>query len=156
MRRVFPVSFLTLLLLVLAVPVQGQDLAGTWVMTYTRQARGGGQPTEVTQEFTFAVAEDGTLGGTTVMAMRGGRPGGGGGNPPAPQEVALSDVKLEDGTLTFSVNRTMGERTMTTNYTATVSGNEMEGSFIMAGGMRPGGGGGTPQPTAFKAVKKEG
>jgi hypothetical protein len=155
MRRALPVSFVTLLLLVLAIPAQGQDLSGTWVMTYTRQARGGGQPTEVTQEFTFAVAEDGTITGTTMMAMRGGRPGGGGGSPPAPQEVALSDVKFEEGTLTFSINRTMGERTMTTDYTATVSGNAMEGSFTRAGGMR-GGGGGAPQPTPFKAVKKQG
>lgn len=155
MRRAIQFAFVSLLLLFMVVPAQAQDLAGTWALTFSRQARGGGQATEVTQEFTFTVAEDGTISGTTMMAMRAGRRGGGGGNPPAPQEVALSDVKLEDGKLTFSVNRTFGQRTMTTNYAATVTGNTMEGTFTMAGGMRPGGGG-QPAATPFKGIKKEG
>jgi hypothetical protein len=154
MRRAIPFVFMSLMLLFLVVPAQAQDLAGTWALTFSRQARGGGQATEVTQEFTFEVAEDGTITGKTMMAMRGGRRGGGAGAAQAPQEVALSDVKLEDGTLTFSINRTFGERTMTTNYTATVTGNTMEGTFTMAGGM--GGGGGTRPPTPFTGTKKEG
>jgi hypothetical protein len=155
MRRAIPFAFVSLLLLFLVVPAQAQDLEGTWVLTYSRQARGGGQATEVTQEFTFEVAEDGTITGKTMMAMRGGRGGGGAGAAAAPQEVPLSDVKLEDGKLTFSVNRTFGERTMSTNYSATVTGNTMDGTFTMAGGMRPGGGG-QPAATPFKGVKKEG
>jgi hypothetical protein len=155
MRRAIPFAFVSLLLLFLAVPAQAQDLAGTWALTFSRQARGGGQATEVTQEFTFAVAEDGTITGTTMMAMRAGRRGGGGGAAPAPQEVPLSDVKLEEGKLTFSIHRTFGERTMTINYSATVTGNTMEGTLATAGGMRPGGGG-QPAAIPFKGVKKEG
>jgi len=139
--------------MLLVIPAQAQDLTGTWVITYTRAARGGGEATEVTQEFVFAAAEDGSLTGTTMMAMRGGR-GGGGGTPPAPQEVALSDVKFEDGKLTFAVNRTMGERTMSTAFAATVTGKTMDGTMTRAAGGR--GGGGTPTPTPFKATKKEG
>jgi hypothetical protein len=156
MHRVVSSAFVTLLLMLLVIPAQAQDLTGTWVMTYTQPARGGGgEAREVTQEFTFAPAEDGTMAGTTMMAMRGGRGGaGGGGTPPAPQEVALSDIKFEDGKLTFAITQIMGERTMSTAFAATVAGKVMEGTMTRAAGGR--GGGGTPTPTPFKATKKEG
>jgi hypothetical protein len=156
MRRLVSSAFVTVLLMFLVIPAQAQDLPGTWVMTYARAARGGGEATEVTQEFIFAVDEAGVLGGTTMMAMRGGRGGAGGGAAPAPQEVKLSDVKFEDGTLTFAVNQTMGEQTMSTTYSAKVTGNTMEGTMTRGGGMGGRAGAATPTPTPFKAVKKEG
>ena len=64
-------------------------------------------------------------------------------------------MKFEDGKLTFAVNQTMGERTMSTTYAATVTGDTMEGTMTR-GGMGGRAGGAAPTPTPFKATKKEG
>ena len=74
----------------------------------------------------------------------------GSGNPPEPQEIAIEDGKMEGDKLTFTINRSMGERTFSMTFTGTVSGATMEGTMATSGGM----GGGEPVP--FKGVKKEG
>ncbi len=150
MRSIVPFGLSAILLMFLAVPVQAQDVTGDWTITYSQMGRQGGQAREISLEITF-LQDGATVTGTTMMAMRGRR-GGGGGDPPAPQEVEISDGTMEDGKLTFSIVRGMGERTMTMVFTGTVEGNAMEGTIAMAmpGGM----GGGEPIP--FKGVKKEG
>ena len=148
MRRIVPLGLMAILLMFLGTPLQAQDVTGTWTITYSQMGRQGGQAREVSMEITLQ--QNGTeVAGTTMMAMGRGR---GGAEAPAPQEVAITDGKMEDGVLTFSLTRGMGERTMTTVYTATVDGNTMEGTMTMPamGGM------GEREPTPFKGVKKEG
>jgi hypothetical protein len=146
MRRIVPLGLMAILLMFQAAPVQAQDVTGDWTITYSQMGRQGGAPREVSMEVTL-VQDGAVVTGTTMMAMRGR---GGGGEAPAPQEVAISDGTMEDGKLTFSIARAMGERTMTMTFTGTVDGNAMEGTMATAGGM----GGGEPIP--FKGVKKEG
>ena len=145
MRRIVLLGLMAMLFLFMGTPLQGQDVTGDWTLTYTMMDRQG-QAMERSMEITFS--QDGaTVTGTTMMQMRGR---GGGGEAPAPQEVAIRDGKMEDGQLIFSINRGMGERTMTMTFTGTVSGSTMEGTMAFSGGM----GGGEPVP--FKGVKKEG
>ncbi|MFH1762977.1 MAG: hypothetical protein ABIF09_02190 [Gemmatimonadota bacterium] len=144
MRRFVPLGLLAMLLMFLATPVQAQNVTGDWTITYSQMGRQGGAAREVSMEITFL--QDGTaVTGTTMMAM-GGR--GGGGEAPAPQEIAISDGKMDGNTLTFTINRGMGERTISMVFTGTVAEDAMEGTMAMAGGM----GGGEPIP--FKGVKK--
>ena len=147
MRRALPL-IMTMLLMFLVIPeqAQSQDATGTWTITNSRAGRQGGQARETSMEVTLV--QDGTaVTGTTMMAMGRGR---GGGEAPAPQEIAITDGEMEDGKLTFTITRGMGERTMSMVFIGTVAGDAMEGNMTMAGGM----GGGEPIP--FKGVKKEG
>jgi hypothetical protein len=136
------------LLLFLAPSLQAQDVSGTWTLTYSMMGRQGGQAREVSMDVTL-VQEGAAITGTALMQMRG-RPGGGG-DPPAPQEIPISDGKIEGNEFTFTITRSMGERSMSTVYSGTVAGNAMEGTMTMTGGMRGGG-----EPIPFKGVKKEG
>jgi len=145
MRRFVPLGLMATLFMFLGTPLQGQDVTGTWTLTYSQMGRQGGQAREVSMDFTFQ--QDGSVvTGTTMMAMGGRR---GGGEAPAPQEVAISDGKMEGDKLTFAINRGMGERVMTMTFTGTVSGSTMEGSMATSG-MR------ASDPIPFKGVKKEG
>lgn len=147
MRRLIPFAFMAVLL-ALAGPLQAQDVSGTWTLTYSQMGRQGGQAREVSMDVTLA--QDGTaVTGTALMAMRG-RPGGGGGaGGGQPQEVPLTNGKIEGDKLTFSIVRGQGERSMTMVFTSTVAGSEMSGTMAMSGGM------GEREPIAFKGVKKE-
>ena len=143
MRRIVSYGLTGLLLTLLASPVQAQeDISGEWTLTYTMMGRQGGQGREINQNITL-VQEGNTVTGTALMMM--GRPGGGGGEP---QEVEITDGTIEGDQLTFTITRGMGERTMSTVYTATVSGNEMEGTIAMDGGRGP------RDPIPFTGVKK--
>jgi hypothetical protein len=149
MRRIVSYGLTGLFLMLLAPPVHAQDVTGTWVLTYTTQGRGG-EAMERTMEFTFA-QEGSTVTGTTVFSFMGRRPGGGGGrNVPEPQEIEIEDGTMEGDQLTFTIARSMGQRSITMTFVATVSGNTMEGTLTTAGGMR--GGGEVP----FTGEKKEG
>jgi hypothetical protein len=152
MRRLASFGLMAVLFLLMAPTLQAQDIdvTGDWTITYTMQGRQGGQAREVSMDITLK-QEGANVTGTALMAM-GRRPGGAGGAAPEPQPIPLTDVKLEGDKLTFTVSRTMGERTTATVYNATVAGNTMEGTMSMTGGMR----GGTGEPLPFKAVKKEG
>ena len=146
MRKAIPL-FLTILLSLFLVPdrAQAQDVSGTWTLTYTMMGRQGGQGMERSMDVTLQ--QDGTnITGTALMQMRG-RPGGG--DPPPAREIAISDGKFEDGTLTFSITTGMGERSFTQTFVATsVTATTMEGT--LSGGMR------STDPIPFKGVKKEG
>ena len=144
MRRLVPFAFVAVLM-TLAGPLQAQDVSGAWTLTYSQAGRQGGQAREVSMDVTLK--QDGAaITGTALMAM-GGRGGAGGGEP---QEVPITDGKIDGNEFTFSIVRGMGERSMTMVYSGTVSGNNMEGTMAMAGGM------GGREPVAFKGVKKEG
>jgi hypothetical protein len=142
MRRSMPLALAALTLLLLALPARAQvqvDVTGTWEITTVTQ-RG-----ERTQTFTFQ--QDGaTLTGTTELAMMGRAGGAGAGG--APREIEISDGKVEGSTITFSLVMGMGERSMTQTFTATVSGDTMEGT--MTGGMRQ------ADPIPFTGKKKTG
>ena len=150
MRRLIPLAFMAGLL-TMAGTLEAQDMNGTWTLTYSQAGRQGGQAREVSMDVTFQ--QDGSaITGTALMAMPG-RPGGPGGQPGAarePQEIAISDGKMDGNDFTFSIARGMGERTMTLVYSGTVSGDTMVGTMAMTGGRmdRP--------PIPFKGVKKEG
>lgn len=148
MRRFVPLGLLAMLPMFLATPVQAQ-VTGDWTITYSQMGRQGGAAREVSMDITFQQDET-EVTGTTMMAM-GGRGGAAGGTPPAPQEVAISDGKMEGNELTFTINRGMGERTISMVFTGTVDGAAMEGTMAMGGGMGGMGGG---EPIPFKGVKK--
>jgi hypothetical protein len=149
MRRIVSYGLMGLFLTLLAPPIQAQqNVTGDWVLTYMAQGREG-EAVERTMEFTF-VQDGSTVTGTTVFAPMGRRPGGGAGqNPPPPQEIEIQEGKIEGDQLTFTVVRTMRQRSTTQVFTATVSGNSMEGTIETTGGMRGSG------ETAFTGTKKE-
>lgn len=97
---------------------------GSWEMTQ-ETPRG-----TMTQVFTFSV-DQGQLKGT-VTSDRGGT-------------VDLKNVAYTNGRLTFDVERTFGERSMTQNYSATIQGNTMSGTVSGGRGDRD-----------FTAQKKQG
>ncbi|MGD2122102.1 MAG: hypothetical protein PVJ76_10180 [Gemmatimonadota bacterium] len=150
MRRFVSLGLMAVLFMLVVPALQAQEVnvTGDWTITYTMQGRQGGPGREMSMDVTFQ-QEGTTVTGTALMAMPG-RPGGGGGAP-EPEPISLTDTNLEGDQLTFTVSRGMGERTFSQVFTATVAGNEMEGTVAMGGGMRGGG-----EPIPFTAVKKEG
>ena len=149
MRHIVSFALTAMLLMFFVGPLQAQEnVTGDWTITYSQMGRQGGQPREISMDVTF-LQDGATVTGTALMAM-GGRGRGGGGDPPPPQEIAIEDGTMEGDVLTFTINRGMGERTMSMVFTGTVEGNAMEGTLAMSGGM----GGGEPIP--FQGVKKEG
>ncbi|NNM05141.1 MAG: hypothetical protein HKO65_08575 [Gemmatimonadetes bacterium] len=149
MRRSTPLGLLAIMLLFLAPGLEAQDVTGTWTLTYSAPGRAG-EAMERSMEFTFQ-QEGTTVTGTTEFARMGRRPGGGGGrNVPAPDPIQIKDGMMEDGKLTFTVSRAMGQQAISMVFVGTVSGTTMEGTVTTSGGRR--GGGEVP----FKGVKKEG
>lgn len=126
MRRLIPLGFLALFVF-LTPPAQAQDVSGDWELT-SEGPRGA-------RTFTATFAQDGSTVTGTVVMQRMGRPGGGGGG--GTQEVEVSDGKVEDGTLTFTLNLGMGDRTFSQTFTATVSGDTMEGTITTPRGENP-------------------
>lgn len=109
-------------LMALAQPAAAQDAAspyaavlGSWQMTM-ESPRG-----TVTIELVFA-AKDGKLTGTSNSQMG---------------STELTDVVFDNGRLTFKVVRTFNERTVTSEYAATVTGDKMEGTITSPRGERP-------------------
>jgi len=145
MRHIVSFALTAMLLMFFVGPLQAQDVTGDWTITYSQMGRQGGQARETSMEVTF-LQDEAAVTGTAMMAMRGR----GGGEPAAPQEIPIEDGEIIGDVLTFTINRGMGERTMSMVFTGTVAGNEMEGTLAMSGGM----GGGEPIP--FQGVKKEG
>lgn len=144
MRSLISLAFMAVLM-TLAAPLQAQDVTGDWTLTYSMMGRGGTPGREVSMD--VSLVQDGAeVTGTALMAMGGGRGAGG----PEPQEIAITDGKMDGDQLTFSVVRGMGERSMTFIYSGTVAGNTMEGNLAMDGGRGP------REPIPFKGVKKEG
>ena len=144
MRSVISLAFMAVLM-TLAAPLQAQDVTGDWTLTYSMMGRQGGQAREVSMDVSLQ-QDDNEVTGTALMAMGGGRGGAAG----APQEIAITDGKIEGDKFTFSVARGMGERSMAFVYSGTVVGATMEGTMAMGGGR------GGREPIVFTGVKKEG
>lgn len=102
------------------------DVAGKW--TAEMQTQRGPQ----TQTFEFKV-DSGKLTGTVT----GGRGG--------PAEI--SEGKIEGDTVTFKVNRTMGDRSFVALYKGTVSGDELKLTMTIEGMDAP------PREIAAKRAK---
>jgi opacity protein-like surface antigen len=103
--------FVTALLLALALVAAAADVNGKWVFEQAGRMGGG----TVTVTLTLK-AEDGKLTGNVA------RPG---------REGAMMETPIKDGTISgdnvsFKTEMTFGDRTMTTEYSGAVSGNEMK------------------------------
>ena len=74
MRRLIPFAFMAVLM-IMAGPLQAQDVSGVWTLSYSQMGRQGGAPRDVSMDVTLK--QDGaTVTGTALMPM-GGRGGGG-------------------------------------------------------------------------------
>ncbi len=103
--------FVTTLLLVVAFAAMAADPTGKW--TYEQAGRQGGNPVTVTLNLK---ASGGAL---TGNISRPGRDGNA-------METPISDGKVDGDNITFTTSRTMGDMTIKTQYSGTVSGNEIK------------------------------
>jgi len=113
----------------LTVAALAADPTGTW--TWSTPGRNGGPARTTT--LTLAV-KDGVLTGS----LAGGRGG----------PTDISDASVKDDTVTFSVTRSMGGNSVTTKYTATLSGDTLKGTIEL-----PGMNGGDPRKTDWTATR---
>jgi len=121
MRRLTPAFFFTLLLLLLSsASIQAQtDISGTWEITWE------GMRGATTSVFTFQQEGDTFTGTAQIETM--GRAGGRGAGQI--REVPVTDGKINGDQITFMVTIGQGPRAMTPVYSATVSGDSMEGTM---------------------------
>ena len=137
MYRVLRLAFLTACLLgvfSITAAAQDVDVTGDWEIT-SESPRGA-------QVIPITFAQEGTtVTGSVVDAVR--------------SAVEIQDGKIEGNTLTFKIVMSFGERSMEQVYTATVTGDTMEGTIEMVGGMG-GGRGGNRGPRPFTARRVEG
>ena len=99
----------------IAAPAAAQDVSGTWEISW--EIPRGAQ----TVSFTFAQAGS-VLTGSAEMTM--GRSGGGGGRTRIGE---ISDGKVEDGNISFSLVMGGGQRSFTMSFDGAVDGDEMKG-----------------------------
>ena len=127
----------TILLVVVCVAMAADAITGKWTMS--QEGRNGG-PARVT---TFVLKADGATLTGSVLAPAFGRGGGGGGNaapggaPPAPQELAIKNGKVNGSTVTFEVTRTTQNGEMVTKYEGTVSGDTLNLKITVDRGAGP-------------------
>ena len=135
MSRVLRFAFLTACLLgVFSITAAAQDVDVTGDWEITSESPRGAQVIPIT----FA-QEGATVTGSAEIRMGA---------------VEIQDGKIEGNTLTFKIVMSFGERSMEQVYTATVTGDTMEGTIEVAGGMGGGGrGGGGPRPFTAKRVE---
>jgi hypothetical protein len=103
--------FVVAILLVVAFAAMAADVTGKWV--YDQPGRGGGNPTQVTLNLK---ASGSTLTGSVVRPGRGGDP----------MESQITEGKIDGDNISFKITMQMGGNSMTTEYSGTVSGNEMK------------------------------
>jgi hypothetical protein len=109
------------LTLVPAAPAAGQELAGTWELSYTRETPRG----SLERTLTVHLQQDGsTLTGTAEMAAMGQRGGGG-----EARTVDISDGKVEDGAFSFGIVVGGGQRSFTLTFSGRAQGDTMEGTL---------------------------
>jgi hypothetical protein len=97
-------------------PKSGADaIVGEWTMSVNMPAR------ENIEKLTITKNADGTLAGKWV-AQRG--------------EIAISNVKFEGGKLTFTRTVKFGDREMISDFTGTVEGDNIKGTFSSERGDR--------------------
>jgi hypothetical protein len=103
--------FVFTILLVVAFAAMAADVTGKWV--YEQPGRGGGNPTQVTLNLKASGA---TLTGSVVRPGRGGDP----------MESQITDGKIDGNNISFKITMQMGGNSMTTEYSGTVSGDEIK------------------------------
>ena len=103
--------FVFTILLVVAFVAMAADVTGKWV--YEQPGRGGGNPTQVTMNLK---ASGSTLTGTVVRPGRGGDP----------MESQITDGKIDGNNISFKITMQMGGNSMTSEYSGTVSGDEIK------------------------------
>jgi len=109
--------------LAIGAPAAAQDVSGTWDLTW-ETPRGA-------QTVTMTFQVDGmNVTGTAQMRMG---------------EVPIKNGMLHGDQLMFAIEFGMGERTMTQNFVATVTGDTMEGRITTPRGENP-----------FKGTRKKG
>lgn len=123
MRRMIPSAIMSILLLAAFIPAKAQvDITGTWEITWE------GMRGTTTSVFTFQQDGDTFTGTAQIETM--GRAGGRGAGQV--REMEISDGKVQGDRITFTVTIGMGPRALTPVYTATVSGDSMEGTMKTA------------------------
>ncbi len=103
--------FVTTILLAIAFAASAADVSGKWV--YEQAGRQGGNPVKVTLTLK---AEGGKL---TGSESRPGRDGNA-------MESAITDGKIDGNNVSFKTSRQMGGNTMTSEFTGTLSGDELK------------------------------
>ncbi len=100
------------------VALAADAITGKWI--YEQAGRQGGTPRQTTLDLK---ASGTTLTGTVTAPGRGG--GGGGAAPAAPAATAISNGKVDGNNISFDVVRETQAGSMTTKYTGTVAGAEL-------------------------------
>ena len=103
--------FVTTILLVVALGAFAADASGKWV--YEQPGRGGGDPVKVTISLK---SDGGKLSGDVTRPGRGGDP----------MTTPISEGKVDGNNVSFKVTMQMGGNSMTSDYSGTVSGDEMK------------------------------
>ena len=102
--------FVTTLVLVLALAAFAADVTGKW--TFEQAGRGGGNPVTVT----LTLKADGSkLSGTVVRPGRNGN-----------MEAQISEGKVDGNNVSFKTVQDMGGNSITTDYSGTLSGDELK------------------------------
>jgi hypothetical protein len=102
--------FVSVIVLALTVAAFAADVSGKW--TYEQAGRGGGNPVTVTVTLK---ASGGTLTGTVVRPGRNGN-----------MESQITDGKVDGDNVSFKTSMEMGGNTMVTEYSGTLSGDELK------------------------------
>lgn len=103
--------FVTTILLALTMVALAADVSGKWV--YEQAGRGGGNPVQVT----LTLKADGAS--LTGNLSRPGRDGN-------VMEMPISDGKVDGSNISFKVTMQMGGNSMTSEYSGTLSGDELK------------------------------
>jgi hypothetical protein len=102
--------FVTVILLALALAAFAADVSGKW--TFEQAGRGGGDPVQVT----LNLKADGSK--LTGNVARPGRDG--------MMEMPITEGKVDGNNVSFKTSMEMGGQTRVTEYTGTVSGDELK------------------------------
>ena len=101
--------FVTTILLALSLAAFAADVTGKW--TFEQAGRNGNTTT-----VTLNLKSDGSkLTGTVTRPGRGG----------SPMEAQITDGKIDGNNISFKTSQQMGDNTMTTEYSGTVSGDSI-------------------------------
>src|SRR5262245_41293223 len=103
--------FVSTVLLALSFVASAADVTGKWV--FEQAGRQGGNPTKVTLTLK---AEGSKLTGNTSMPGRDGNA----------MEAAITDGKIDGNNISFKTTRQMGDRTLTTEYSGTLVGDDLK------------------------------
>jgi hypothetical protein len=103
--------FVTTILLAVAFVASAADVSGKWV--FEQAGRQGGNPVKVTLTLK---AEGAKLTGNVARPGRDGNV----------TETAITDGKVDGNNISFKTSQTMGDRTITSDYTGTLAGDDLK------------------------------